>query len=283
MATRLNTWPILTKICLHLKADSPGRGSSPAWSNMPYTGQKCCIGHAKSCAGRFCRISLSASAVQATRAGLVASAAAPPGQDAVELAARGDAELGEDLAQVVLDGVRADEQPGADLRVGQPVAGQPGDLGLLGGQLLVPGGGAALAGGLAGGAQLAPGPLGERPPRPSPRACRGPCAAARARRRGGAPGAATRRTAGGRGRGRRGAGSGRGGRSTRGTGARPSRPRSAARATAPGCRAPSRCRWRRSSPRAGRRRRPRPRSAPLRAAASISSTIAQISEPRSPS
>ena len=52
-----------------------------------------------------------------------------------------DAELGEDLAQVVLDGARADEQPGADLRVGQAVAGQPRDLGLLGGQLC-PGGSA---------------------------------------------------------------------------------------------------------------------------------------------
>ena len=42
---------------------------------------------------------------------------------AVELAAGGDAELGEDVAEVVLGGARADEQPGADLRVGQPVPG----------------------------------------------------------------------------------------------------------------------------------------------------------------
>jgi hypothetical protein len=48
----------------------------------------------------------------------------------VELAAGGDAELGQDLAQVVLDGVGADEQPGTDLGVRQAVAGQPGDLGL---------------------------------------------------------------------------------------------------------------------------------------------------------
>jgi hypothetical protein len=54
------------------------------------------------------------------------------GQHAVELTAGADAQLGEDLAQVVLDGVGADEQPGADLRIGQPVAGQPRDLGLLG-------------------------------------------------------------------------------------------------------------------------------------------------------
>jgi hypothetical protein len=56
----------------------------------------------------------------------------------VELAAGGDAELGEDLAQVVLDGVGADEQPGADLGVGQALAGQLGNLGFLGGQLLAP-------------------------------------------------------------------------------------------------------------------------------------------------
>src|SRR6185312_13495992 len=73
------------------------------------------------------------------------------GQDAVELAARGDAELGEDLAQVVLDRVCADEQTGADLRIRQPLAGQPGDLRLLGRQLLMPGGLGALADSPAGG------------------------------------------------------------------------------------------------------------------------------------
>src|SRR5579859_6334107 len=57
------------------------------------------------------------------------------GQGPVELAAGADAELGEDLAQVVLDRAGADEQPGADLRIGQAVPGQPGDLGLPGGQL----------------------------------------------------------------------------------------------------------------------------------------------------
>jgi MFS family permease len=56
------------------------------------------------------------------------------GQDAAELAARGDVELGEDLAQVVLDRARGQEQPGANLRVRQAVAGQPRDLGLLRGQ-----------------------------------------------------------------------------------------------------------------------------------------------------
>jgi hypothetical protein len=41
------------------------------------------------------------------------------GQRLRELPAGGDVELGEDLSQVVLDGVRAEEQPGGDLRVGQ--------------------------------------------------------------------------------------------------------------------------------------------------------------------
>ena len=42
-----------------------------------------------------------------------------PGEGAVELAARTDGELGEDLAQVVLDRADAEEQPGTDLGVGQ--------------------------------------------------------------------------------------------------------------------------------------------------------------------
>src|SRR5262249_3014393 len=43
------------------------------------------------------------------------------GQRLLELPAGADFELGEDLAQVVLDGARADEQLGGDLRVGQAV------------------------------------------------------------------------------------------------------------------------------------------------------------------
>src|SRR5260370_19380459 len=76
------------------------------------------------------------------------------GQGAVELAAGAYVELGEDLVQVVLDGAGAHEQLGGDLGVGQAVAGQPGDLGLPGGEL---GGGigGALADALAGGQQLA--------------------------------------------------------------------------------------------------------------------------------
>src|SRR6202453_1084400 len=64
-------------------------------------------------------------------------------QHAVELVAGADAELGEDLGQVVLDGMGADKQPGADLGVGQAVAGQPRDLGLLCGQLVAGRGGGA--------------------------------------------------------------------------------------------------------------------------------------------
>jgi hypothetical protein len=48
-------------------------------------------------------------------------------QDAVELLARLDVELGEDFLQVILHGAGADEQPRADLGVGVPVAGHPGD------------------------------------------------------------------------------------------------------------------------------------------------------------
>jgi hypothetical protein len=76
--------------------------------------------------------------------------------------------------------LRADEQPGPDLRVRQAVAGQPRNLDLLGGQLA---GGldGALASDLAGGQPLTPRPLTERlytHPRP---ACRKRWAAAAAR------------------------------------------------------------------------------------------------------
>jgi len=43
-------------------------------------------------------------------------------EDSVEVLAGADAELGEDLAQVVLDRLAADEQLGGDLLVGCPVA-----------------------------------------------------------------------------------------------------------------------------------------------------------------
>ena len=49
--------------------------------------------------------------------GLPRQPGGPVGQRRAQLAAGADAELGEHLAQVVLDGARADEQLGADLRV----------------------------------------------------------------------------------------------------------------------------------------------------------------------
>ena len=59
--------------------------------------------------------------------------AVPVGHRLPELAAGGDVELAEDLAQVVLDRALGQEQLGGDLRVGQAFPGQPRDLGLLGG------------------------------------------------------------------------------------------------------------------------------------------------------
>src|SRR5215468_3289275 len=96
------------------------------------------------------------SARSVPRRGCLLVGANRPGQ----LAAIGDVELAEDLAQVVFDGAGADEQPGGDLPVGQVPGRQPGDLLLLGGEHLR-GPGAARAGPLAGGAELGPGPGGE--------------------------------------------------------------------------------------------------------------------------
>ena len=97
---------------------------------------------------------------EALRLGLLA-VRPEAGQRGGQLAARGDAELGEDLAQVVLDRPRGQEQPSADLRVGQAVPGQARDEGLLRrqrGEGLV----ATLAYGLAGGVQLPARALSER-------------------------------------------------------------------------------------------------------------------------
>ena len=72
----------------------------------------------------------------------------------MELAAGADAELGEHLAQVVLNGAGADEQAGTNLRVRQTLSGQPRDLGLLGSQRFASRAGrlgGALTGCLAGG------------------------------------------------------------------------------------------------------------------------------------
>src|SRR5258708_326578 len=53
------------------------------------------------------------------------------GAGSPEVFARGDAELGEYVAQVPLDSAGADKQLGGDLLVGVPVPGELGDLGLL--------------------------------------------------------------------------------------------------------------------------------------------------------
>src|SRR5215208_5495431 len=49
----------------------------------------------------------------------------------VQAHARADLELGEHLLQVPLDGTGAEEQPGADLRIGKTVPREAGDLLLL--------------------------------------------------------------------------------------------------------------------------------------------------------
>src|SRR5689334_12869893 len=85
---------------------------------------------------------------------------ASTGDASAEAFAGGDAELGEHVAQVPLDGAGADEQLGGDLLVGLPVPGQPGDLDFLGREV-GEGLGRALAHGFPGGQQLAAGPFRE--------------------------------------------------------------------------------------------------------------------------
>jgi hypothetical protein len=55
----------------------------------------------------------------------------------MELVTGTDGELVEDLVQVVFDSPWAHEELGTNLRVGLAVAGQPGDLGFAGGELVV--------------------------------------------------------------------------------------------------------------------------------------------------
>src|SRR6185437_14721875 len=93
--------------------------------------------------------------------GSAAGESAVLGQYVPELPARGNAELGEHGAQVPFDRARADEQMGADLRVGQAVAGEPGDLLLLRRELAARLG-TALAYLFTRRQQLAAGALGER-------------------------------------------------------------------------------------------------------------------------
>src|SRR5207253_5555472 len=83
------------------------------------------------------------------------------GRKTGELVARGDFELLEDLAQVVLDRSGADEELCADLGVGETILGESGDLSFLGCEhaaRLV----GAPARGLARGRELATGALGKR-------------------------------------------------------------------------------------------------------------------------
>src|SRR5262245_25093830 len=82
------------------------------------------------------------------------------GERRAKLLARRDRELGEHLAEVPLHGSWAEEQLGADLRVGLATGGALGDLGLLRSEV-VECLDSALAHGLAGGHQLAAGTLGE--------------------------------------------------------------------------------------------------------------------------
>src|SRR5512132_675342 len=82
-------------------------------------------------------------------------------QRCFQAASRVDPELAEDLVQVPLDRARTEEELGTDLRVGEPVAGEPGDLLLLRRELLAPLE-RALAPLRPGGDQLALGARGER-------------------------------------------------------------------------------------------------------------------------
>src|SRR3954454_3540026 len=82
------------------------------------------------------------------------------GERGAEFAAGGDADLGEDLAEVPFDGAGGQEELGADLGVGEAFYGQPDDRGLLRGEF-GRGRGGALAGSLAGGGQLALGAVVE--------------------------------------------------------------------------------------------------------------------------
>src|SRR5689334_15642823 len=79
-----------------------------------------------------------------------------------EFGAGAEAELAEHVAQVEVDGARAEEQLGGGVPVGHALTDERGDLPFLGGEL-GRGGDVAAAGGLTGGAQLVRGAGG--PPR----------------------------------------------------------------------------------------------------------------------
>src|SRR3954466_5584625 len=94
-------------------------------------------------------------------ASAVAPSSEPAGEAADELGARGDAELEKDVAQVVVDGPRAEEELGRYLLVRRPLRHEAHDLALLGGEP-VRRAGIALARGLAARAQLDARALGPR-------------------------------------------------------------------------------------------------------------------------
>ena len=77
-----------------------------------------------------------------------------------ELVAGLHSELAECLAEVVVDGVGADEQPRGDFSVGGTIGGEAGDLCFLGGQVIARLDG-PFARVLAGRLELDPGALGE--------------------------------------------------------------------------------------------------------------------------
>ena len=164
-------------------------------------------------------------------------------QRGAETASRRDAELGEDLAEMPLDGAGADEQLRADLGVRETVSCEPRDLLLL--RRSARSRVSALRFRTFSRSQPArDARVRRRPPSRSRRTCRGRSAAARAPRRAGPRAAAIRRRAGARERARSGAVCGEpfDRLAVQRVGDLALRP--AAPGSAPRCRAPSRCRRR---------------------------------------
>jgi hypothetical protein len=116
------------------------------------------------------------------------------GQGAGKLVARGDVEFEEDLAQVVLDGARAYEQPRADPGVGDARRERAARRGSLA-RSAAGWSRRCVCGRFRRWPAVRGGPARRTPPCPSCQACRERCAAAHARRRGAARVGATRRRA----------------------------------------------------------------------------------------
>ena len=177
------------------------------------------------------------------------------GEDAVELAARGDVEFGEDFAEVVLDGAGSDES-GRDLRIRQAVTRHARHLALLRRQSrsLSP---TVRCGQFRRWPAVRAWPVRRTPPCPSTPACRGRCGVLPWHRRVVAPVAAIRRTAGGHAPGRPARGCDREARSIHGRDSPRRHLRSVVPASAPRYRAPRRCglRWSSRPADRGHRRR----------------------------